>query len=158
MAQDSSLRIDEIAGEADMDAAFAIRNEVFCIEQKVDRDEEFDGRDDQCRHYLARLDGRPVGAARIRVIDDAETKIERVAVLADLRGQGIGRVLMERTIADVAGSGTRRIVLNAQCHAETFYAALGFVTEGGVFDEAGIPHVRMVQTVQAGEPRDPEKD
>lgn len=145
MAKAERLRITEITGSDEMDAAFAIRHEVFCEEQQVDEDEEFDGLDDQCRHYLARLDGTPVGAARTRALDADEAKIERVAVLKKMRGHGIGQALMARTIAEVERSGVDRIVVNAQTHAETFYASLGFVTEGGVFDEAGIPHVRMVR-------------
>lgn len=141
------LRIEEVSGGADMEAALAIRHEVFCVEQGVDQEEEFDGRDGVCRHYLARLDGRAVGAARTRPLGEGEAKIERVAVLRDLRGRGIGRALMERTIGDLARSGLARIVVHAQRHAETFYASLGFVTHGGVFDEAGIPHVKMVRTV-----------
>ena len=145
MAEAERLRIIEITGSEEMDAAFAIRHEVFCVEQQVDEDEEFDGLDDACRHYLARLDGQPVGAARIRSLNADEAKIERVAVLEDKRGYGVGQALMARTIADVEQSKVKRIVVNAQTHAETFYASLGFVAEGGVFDEAGIPHVRMVR-------------
>lgn len=140
------LDITEIANGADMEAAQAVRREVFCVEQGVSREEEFDGLDEHCRHYLARLGGEPVGTARARPLGE-ETKIERVAVLQRSRGNGIGRALMDRAIAEVERSGVRRIVLNAQCHAEPFYAALGFVAEGGVFDEAGIPHVRMVREI-----------
>ena len=145
MAETERLDIAEITGSEDMDAAFAIRHEVFCVEQQVDEDEEFDGLDGDCRHYLARLGGAPVGAARTRSLNADEAKIERVAVLKDKRGYGVGRALMARTIADVERAGARQIVVNAQTHAETFYASLGFVAEGGVFDEAGIPHVRMVR-------------
>ena len=148
MAETERLRITEITGADGMDAAFAIRHEVFCVEQHVDEDEEFDGLDDTCRHYLARFDGALVGAARTRPLDANEAKIERVAVLKTMRGHGIGQALMMRAIADVERSGVKRIVVNAQTHAETFYASLGFVTEGGVFDEAGIPHVRMVRPCQ----------
>lgn len=137
--------IDEVSGAAEMEAALAIRHAVFCIEQGVAKQEEFDGRDGDCRHYLARLDGRPVGVARTRPLGAAEAKIERVAVLRDLRGRGIGRALMERTIDDLARSGTARILVHAQCHAESFYASLGFAADGDAFEEAGIPHVRMVR-------------
>lgn len=138
------LEIQRIASHADMEAALAVRHQVFCVEQGIAKDDEFDGRDSDCRHYLARWAGAPVGAARVWPVDGEETKIQRVAVLATWRRRGIGRALMERAIADLARAGVPRIALTAQCHAESFYAGLGFVTEGGVFDEVGIPHVRMV--------------
>ena len=137
------VEIVEIADEDDREAAFAIRREVFCVEQGVDAAEEFDGRDPDCRLYLARSDGRPVGTARLRDTGPGEAKIERVAVLAPERGKHIGQALMRRTMADARAAGVRRIVIHAQCHAEAFYQVLGFERVGGVFEEAGIAHVRM---------------
>lgn len=139
----TETEIVEIADDADCEAAFAIRRDVFCVEQGVDAAEEFDGRDPESRLYLARRDGRAVGTARLRATAPGEAKIERVAVLAAERGRHIGRALMLRTMEDARDAGARRIVIHAQCHAEPFYAALGFQRIGGVFDEAGIPHVRM---------------
>jgi predicted GNAT family N-acyltransferase len=137
------IEIIEIADEADRDAAFAIRRHVFCDEQRVDPALEFDGLDDSCRHYLARRAGRPIGTARLRPTGPGAVKIERVAVLAAERRQGVGAALMARSVADARAAGAQGIAIHAQCHAEHFYAGLGFRTVGGVFDEAGIPHVRM---------------
>ena len=143
MSRMNELEIVEIAADADRGAAFAIRRAVFCVEQGVDAAEEFDGRDPESRLYLARHAGRPVGTARLRATGPAEAKIERVAVLAPERRKHIGRALMRRTMADARAAGVRRIVIHAQCHAEAFYEALDFVRVGGVFEEAGIAHVRM---------------
>lgn len=140
----SPVEIVEITGADDMERAFAIRRAVFCDEQGVSPDEEFDGRDPDCRHYLATADGQAVGTARLRDAGGGEIKIERVAVLKSRRGEGFGTALMRRTIADAASSGAKATVIHAQHHAETFYKDLGFVTQGDVFEEAGIPHVRMV--------------
>ncbi len=138
----TALTIAVVDGESDMNAAFAIRREVFCREQGVDEAEEIDGLDPRCRHYLARLDGDAVGTARTRTLANGDNKIERVAVLKPLRGTGIGQALMVRALADI---GAGHAVLNAQLAVEGFYARLGFVTEGEVFREAGIDHVRMVK-------------
>lgn len=148
----TALQIVEIATEPDREAAFAIRREVFCVEQGVDAAEEFDGRDPESRLYLARRAGTAVGTARLRATGPGEAKIERVAVLASERGKHIGRALMHRTMADAHAAGIMRIVIHAQCHAEGFYAALGFVRVGGVFEEAGIPHVRMEWTTVTSRP------
>jgi prephenate dehydrogenase len=48
-----------------------------------------------------------------------------------------------RTKADIVGWAIRRPYLHAQLQALPFYEKLGFRSEGGVFDEAGLPHVRM---------------
>lgn len=143
--------ISVIDDDADMAMAFDIRRAVFCREQGVAEAIEIDGLDPECRHYLARLDGAAVGTARVRRLDDGAAKIERVAVLRRHRETGIGRALMARILADLdaagpAGlAGPAPVVLNAQTRVEGFYARIGFVAEGGEFEEAGIPHVHMVR-------------
>jgi predicted GNAT family N-acyltransferase len=139
----TDIQIDEISSEEDMEAAFHIRRVVFCDEQKVDPKEEFDGLDEDCRQYLARRKGRIVGTARLRVDSPSKTKIERVAVLMEERGHGVGKELMFRTIEDAIADDAEMIVIHAQCHARTFYEALRFVQVGEEFEEADIPHIYM---------------
>ena len=138
----ATLTIADIDGEDDLNAAFAIRREVFCGEQGVAEAEEIDGLDPDCRHYLAWLAGNAVGTARTRPLAGGGAKIERVAVRKRLRGSGIGKALMIRALADITAGPA---VLNAQLAVEGFYAKLGFVSEGEIFQEAGIDHVRMVK-------------
>ncbi len=139
----AEVDIVEIADASDQEAAFAIRRIVFCDEQAVDPKLEFDGLDDVCRQYLARCEGRAVGTARLRDDGQGVFRVERVAVLAGDRKRGIGAALMMRTIADAGASEAKTIAIHAQCHAEHFYQSIGFRRIGDVFDEAGIPHVRM---------------
>ena len=139
----SDILINEAMDPDDREACFSIRFEVFCVEQKVDRAIEFDGVDDQCRHYIATHRGNCVGTARARQLNDTEVKFERVAVLREHRKNGIGRLLMARAMSDAGHAGYRRAVLNSQVHAGPFYEKLGFRSEGDVFFEAGIPHRSM---------------
>ena len=145
----AELLIEEVADAHEMLDAFAIRREVFCIEQGVSEAEEMDGRDGECRHYLARVLGVAIATARVMPGSRGVEKVQRVAVKAAHRGQGIGRALMQRIVEDARGHGVRRLELDAQCQVEAFYRALGFVTESAVFMEAGIPHVRMARTFSA---------
>jgi predicted GNAT family N-acyltransferase len=91
----------EALNSTDMDACYAIRTEVFCGEQQVSREMEFDGLDAECRHYLAKLGDQAVGTARVRPLGDGSVKFERIAVHAPFRGQQVGRALMERAVARV---------------------------------------------------------
>ncbi len=95
------------------------------------------------RICLAVEDGRPLGTLRWRVPTPGTAKIERVAVLREARGLGLGSLLMDRALAMLGAAGLRSSVLNAQTAATDFYRRLGFVPEGEPFDEAGIEHVRM---------------
>jgi predicted GNAT family N-acyltransferase len=139
----SGLVVRTAAGDADRAACFAIRVAVFVNEQGVAMREELDTHDATATHLLAVMDGRPVGTLRWRVLPGATAKIERVAVLREARGLGLGRVLMRQALERIAAAGPGSIVLNAQTAAADFYRQLGFVAEGLPFDEAGIEHVRM---------------
>lgn len=148
-----------VASEAERAACFAIRSAVFCDEQGVAPEAELDEHDATATHLLALLDGRPVGAMRWRVVGSGagsgagsgEAKIERVAVARVARGQGIGAALMAVAMRQAAEAGLAEAVLHAQTSAEAFYLRLGFVTEGGIFLEEGIEHVRMRGTLRREE-------
>jgi predicted GNAT family N-acyltransferase len=124
-----------------------IRYLVFQLEQGVDPALEFDQHDRQAEHILAYLNDAPVGTARLRSLDDRTVKIERVAVLKEFRGQGIGQKLMEfllnQSLHHQAQGRSLTIAINAQESVRAFYEKLGFIAEGDPFSEAGIPHIRM---------------
>jgi predicted GNAT family N-acyltransferase len=116
---------------------YRIRHVVFVVEQGVPVELERDAHDPQALHLLAlTADGRPVGTARML----ADGHIGRMAVLRAWRNQGIGSALLERLVQLARQQGRSSVFLHAQCQAEPFYARLGFVAEGAVFQDAGIDH------------------
>lgn len=119
-----------------------IRTEVFCGEQQVPPEIEWDGLDPLCTHFLIFDGDAPIGAARMRAYQGT-AKIERVAVLAGHRGRKAGWKLMEAVLAHAKDAGFAKAMLNAQVAVEGFYSAMGFVPEGSRFIEADIEHVRM---------------
>lgn len=121
------------------EAASEIRRLVFIEEQRVPQEEEWDGRDPECRHFLALHDTLPLGTARL--LPDAH--IGRVAVLAQARGLGIGAALMRAAIESARRDGHACVELAAQTHALAFYEHLGFMAFGDEFLDAGIPHRNM---------------
>jgi predicted GNAT family N-acyltransferase len=136
--------ISEAGCEAERALAFAIRREVFVVEQGISEALEFDGRDGAARHLLARRGGEPVGSLRLRLLEHGRVaKIERVAVRAAARRHGVGHALLEAALALARAAGAREARLHAQCTAQRFYGALGFVAEGPTFIEDGIAHVAM---------------
>lgn len=120
-------------------AASDIRRRVFIEEQAVPQEEEWDGRDPQCLHFIVYRNGHAIGTARL--LPDGH--IGRVAVIKEERGQGIGEQLMRDIIATALKRGDREILLDAQLHALSFYRKLGFQAFGDEFLDAGIPHRSM---------------
>ena len=124
--------------------ALSVRKTVFVEEQGVDPAIEVDDHDETAIHLAAYDDsGEPIGAGRFRTLDDRAGKVERIAVLADHRDDGLGRAIMAR-IEDLARErGIDRLVLHSQTRAAPFYERVGYERVGEEFEEAGIPHVEM---------------
>lgn len=139
----SDVDIVVLPDDADLEPAYDVRRDVFVDEQGVDEAIEIDGKDPEAAHVLARVDGDPIGTARLREIGDATGKVERVAVRADYRGSHVGRAIMDRIESLAVDRGLERLELHSQTHVEEFYDRQGYETTSDVFEEAGIPHVAM---------------
>ena len=125
----------------DRSALRQVRETVFVQEQNVPVELEWDGIDDQCLHLLAEDDqGNPIGTGRL--LPDGH--IGRMAVLPEWRGKGVGTALLRTLMQEGEKRGFRKLVLAAQLQAMPFYEKEGFVAQGNVFDDAGIPHRNMV--------------
>ncbi|WP_445524121.1 GNAT family N-acetyltransferase [Streptomyces cyslabdanicus] len=138
---------------ADREACFAVRKEVFVVEQGVPQDLEYDAYDAVAVHVLAvREDGVPLGTGRLLYGAEAAAKtggdpalgsLGRLAVTGDARGLGIG-VALVRAVEDAARArGLSAVDLHAQSHALGFYERLGYEAYGPEFPDAGIPHRAM---------------
>lgn len=131
----------EIASwQVDAEALKAVRTAVFIVEQGVAEADEWDADDATSLHVLARArDGRPVGTGRLT----AARMIGRMAVLPEWRGRGVGDALLRTLLEQARERHWPEVALHAQVHALDFYARHGFVAEGPVFEECGIPHRSM---------------
>jgi predicted GNAT family N-acyltransferase len=125
-----------------MKAVYALRQEVFVVEQGVPEELEVDDDDKTASHLAAVSDGHVIGTLRI-VCHGRTVKVGRMAVSASSRMKGIGRELMEFAAVTASRAGVEEIILAAQLTARVFYKRLGYAEEGAVFDDAGIPHVMM---------------
>jgi predicted GNAT family N-acyltransferase len=154
VSADISVEVRLAQANADRDAVFAVRREVFIEEQSVPEDLEYDELDRVAEHFLALLDGVPTGAGRLVILDsvpDADlgqgTKptgvLGRLAVGKDARGMGLGKLLVHAIEQRAAECGLAAVELHAQAHARGFYEQLGYAAYGDLFSEAGIEHISM---------------
>jgi predicted GNAT family N-acyltransferase len=128
-----------------------VREEVFCREQGVPKAEELDGLDDRALHLVALdPDGGVIGTLRL-LVTEGEAKIGRVAVQRPWRRRGIASRMLEVALAGARERGCRRARLASQLQATRLYEEAGFSIESEPFEEAGIPHVWMGRTLEAGE-------
>jgi predicted GNAT family N-acyltransferase len=139
----NAVRIRRISSNRELQKALAIRMRVFVKEQHVPAEIELDSDDQRAIHFLATICGKAVGTARV-VRRRASAKIGRMAVVKSCRRQGIGKKLLLRAIKTALALGAAKIYLHAQIPVLGFYERLGFCAVGPIFDEAGIPHRKMI--------------
>ncbi|UYZ84409.1 GNAT family N-acetyltransferase [Entomomonas sp. E2T0] len=123
-----------------------LRNEVFIVEQNCVY-QDIDGQDlmSENRHIMAWQANQLVAYARI-LATDTQLSIGRVITAPAARGAGLGNRLLEKALhaCKQHWSGTLPIYLSAQAHLQQFYGSFGFIAEGDMYYEDGIPHIKMV--------------
>lgn len=137
-----SLQVNKVNSQDDLEKAFAVRKIVFVDEQHCPPELEWE-HEEESVHFLATINGEPCGACRWRKTDQGY-KLERFAVLKAHRGKRIGQALVAAALSDLPADA-KYIYLNAQLEAMRMYSRFGFVAEGEQFEEAGIPHYKMVK-------------
>ena len=136
-----NINIIQIQSATELEKAFTIRRQVFCVEQNVSEEIEMDEFDDVATHILAQINEEPVGTARWRFTEEG-AKLERFAVLRDFRGMGVGGALVDYAMDHLKSNNF--IYLNAQESVVKFYEKFGFTAVGNRFFEADIPHKKMI--------------
>ncbi|MGB1800853.1 MAG: GNAT family N-acetyltransferase [Gammaproteobacteria bacterium] len=135
------LKVEKVSWQDEKSNLRQIRTTVFVEEQKVPEELEWDEYDETCIHVLASINNEFVATGRL-----LETgQIGRMAVLKSYREQGVGSKILEKLLVIAESIGFKTVFLNSQVDAISFYNRFGFKEEGGVFDDAGIPHKRMTK-------------
>ena len=122
------------------------RCEVFIQEQKIICEEEIDGLDYKCIHVFLEENERVVAYCRIvpKGVNYENISIGRVLVLKEFRRKGIAQEMLKIAIRYIEENFEEiKIVLSAQLYAKGLYEDVGFVQESDVYEEAGIPHIKM---------------
>jgi predicted GNAT family N-acyltransferase len=140
------IQVRPTRDDAEIAAALALREEVFCGEQGVSLAEERDGLDEEALHLVVVDDGVVVATCRL-LVEGTTVKLGRMAVSRTRRGLGLARALITEAETRARALGARRMVLAAQLNAQALYDRAGYDTYGDVFLDAGIEHVMMAKTL-----------
>lgn len=123
------------------------RYEVFGCEQHIFQENDFDDVDKNCYHIFLEEENIIIAYARIipkEFSSYEDTSIGRVLVLKNYRGKKIAQDMMNKAISFIrAELKEDNITLSAQEYIKSLYSSLGFKETSDVYDECGIPHVKM---------------
>jgi radical SAM protein (TIGR04043 family)/putative N-acetyltransferase (TIGR04045 family) len=136
-----------------LEAAHAIRHEVFVREQRLFRETDRDERDRDSIHIVARRGSRCVGTVRITPQGDGVWLGSRLAVRRGMRGT-VGTRLVVKAEEEVARRGGRLFLAYIQPPRVPFFRRCGWRSIETVPDYCGSPHVLM-QAAGGGWGHDP---
>ena len=128
-------------------AILRLRSEVFVVEQNcvfLDMDDK----DQQCYHLLGWQSDLLTAYTRLVPpgISYEQPSIGRVVTSPAVRGGGIGKLLMQKSIDEIIKLfGKSSIKIGAQLYLKSFYESLGFMQVGDIYDEDGIDHIKMIR-------------
>ena len=128
-------------------AILQLRSEVFGVEQNCVY-QDMDNKDQVCFHLMCWQDNRLVAYTRLVPpgVSYAEPSIGRVVTSGDVRRTGLGKTLVEKSIAEILKTyGQTSIKIGAQLYLKKFYESFDFEQSGDIYDEDGIPHIHMTR-------------
>ena len=139
-----SFKVRRLNRRSERDAAYALRHEVFVVEQGVPVELELDEHDEtDAIHFGVEAQSRFVSTARL-VPAEGALKFGRMVVGKEFRGLGIATMMLNHCVGYAFNlAQVNSVVLDAQIDDMGLYVRAGFVAEGERFLDAGIPHQRM---------------
>ena len=143
------LEIEEVKTGEGLAQCLAVRRAVFIDEMGVPEDievDEYDILNGGCAHFLITCAGIPVGA--FRCLAGSAVHLQRLCILAEYRGNGVGRAALARAEEFSSRMGAECIELHAKCGASPFYAKCGYAVASEPFSEADVPHVKMIKRLK----------
>ena len=144
-------RFSELSG-SEVYEILSLRSRVFVVEQDCVF-QDADGRDPHAWHLLGwggEGESRKL-IAYARVFEAgvryAEASIGRIVSAPEVRGTGIGRMIVEESMRFCTERWPSQPVrIGAQRRLERFYAGFGFVADGDPYIEDDIEHIDMLLT------------
>lgn len=111
------------------------------------QENDFDDIDKKCYHIFSLDNNIITSYARIipkEYSSYEDTSIGRVLVNKNYRRNGLAKKLMMNSIEFITNNlNEEHITLSAQYYIKDLYKSLGFKEISDVYDEVGIPHVKM---------------
>lgn len=92
--------------------------------------------------YACELDGKIIASCQF-ILEGNKAKMRQVATVKSFQGQGIGRDLFLFCESELVKLGISEIYCHARASAIPFYEKMKFEIYSEVFEEVGIPHVKM---------------
>ena len=103
--------------------------------------------EDEALHLVAVEDGEVVGCVLFHADGTGGGRLFQMAVREDRQGTGLGARLVRHLEDRLRQDGVREVRLHARMTAHGFYEKLGYVGDGTLYIEVGLPHMIMTRAL-----------
>lgn len=119
------------------------RASIFIMEQNINY-QDMDDIDYESIHFFYMENDKVVAYLRAFYKDNDKEDVQIGRVLTLEHGKGLGKKLIENSLPEIKKRlPSKKMVMDAQTHAISFYEQFGFVVTSEEFLEEGIMHVQM---------------
>ncbi|MGP6140653.1 GNAT family N-acetyltransferase [Jeotgalibaca sp. A127] len=125
---------------------YEVRRQTLMNGKTVPLDVEFDEVFGQMYQYaLVAADSKDKGIATLRInyIDDKTAKLERVSVIPQYQGKGIGTSLLQRTEDELRKLSVEKILIHSFEPAVDFYLKNGYTIDESTQIHSSIPQIAV---------------
>lgn len=130
----------------ELEKCLEVRRKVFIEEKGVPAEieiDEFDKDFSSCEHFTVYEGEIAVGAFRIRRLDKSTARLQRFCFLSEYRDKGFGKKALAFIEDYCRKEGIKLITADAKFDVSEFYVKCGYSVVSDVFEEAGVPHVKI---------------
>jgi len=131
------------AGTAEYEQMLDLRDQVLRIPLGLSVKNDDLSKDLQDVLLVATHGSDVIGCVILHPINKEVVRLRAMAVAPEIQRKGIGRMLVDEAERIASAEGYTRIILHARIVAVGFYQKMGYVRQGDLFTEVGIPHVLM---------------
>ena len=140
----SKVKIETISHDSEEYwQAMVLRDKLLRAPLGLEFSEEDIAEEAQQVHVVAIEKGEIVGTLLLRSAAEGLVHMRQVAVAENRQGKGIGKDLVKFAEALMWAECGDEIFLHAREPVIPFYEALGYERVGEIFEEVGIPHLKM---------------
>jgi predicted GNAT family N-acyltransferase len=145
-----TAEVRRVRDRTELEAALAVREEVFVVEQGVTPEGDRDGRDGEAIQLVAEDgSGAVIGTCRVLLEEDGTARFGRLAVISSHRRRGIAAALLTEAEREARAAGAHTMRLHAQTDALALYENARYAAHGERFMEEGIEHLPMEKRLDA---------
>ena len=144
------IKMKVAENSAELERCLEIRRRVFIEEKGVSPDIEIDEHDrlgGEYKHFIVSNNEADVGTARCVKTSENSVQVQRFCVLAELRGRGFGKAVMELIEDYYKDKGINKIELHAKYSVHKFYEKCGYKKVSDIFVEADVEHIKMEKEI-----------